>query len=133
MSVGSRQRPPWFQASHRRDPPDPPRVEPAGGVEQRIGAERQGQIERATYFDAEESRFGNADDFERTAAHGDSAADDTWIAAELAPPERMTHHHAGRAASTHIVLFRQEATQMRSNAKQVEVVAADPEAVFRET
>ena len=98
---------------------------------ERLGAERNRDVERAADVDAEEARRRDADDRERHALDRQRSADDVGRAAEPALPEGVAddRHRAIRAAAAPVVVGRPRPSEDRLNAEHVEIASARPDAV----
>src|SRR5262245_63714057 len=106
-------------------------VEPVPfAVDQRLGAKWDGHVETAAHFDAKEAGLGDADDLHRVAIERDLPANDRWVAAERASPERVADDGARRAATALVVGAREDATQRWLHAEDVEGISPHPPPVF---
>ena len=121
-----------LQPRHHRQPPRRPAIEvrlfPA---EQRLAAERHGDVERPSDFRAEEFRRRDADDRERHAVDRDLLPDDVDRAAVFALPVRVADdgNRAVGTAAAPVVGVGERPAENRRHAEGLEVPSAGPHAV----
>ena len=120
------------QAAHHVQPPVRAPIERALlATDEGLGAERDGDVERAPDVEAEESRRRDADNRERDALDHERSADDVSRSPEAALPERVADHRDGTigSAPSAVVVFAPGATEDRGDAEHIEVASGRPDAV----
>ncbi len=120
------------QAAHHVQPPGRAAIERALlAANEGLGAERDGDVERAADVDAKEPGRRDADDRERHAFDDERPADDVSRAAEAPLPEGVAddRHRTIGAAPAPVIVFRPRAAEDGRDPKHVEVASARPDAV----
>src|SRR5919198_727702 len=114
-------------ADHREPPPAAIGERTLFRIEDPLGAQRRGDVERAADLEPGESTPGNADDLERMAIERHGFSDDRWIAAVLPLPEGVSKYGGWRTATGSIILRRQQTSEVWRDGEHVEEVAAHPQ------
>jgi hypothetical protein len=99
-------------------------------VQERLGTDRQRDVEAAPHFDPVESTRGDADDDGPMTRERDRLPDGRRVSRVRALPERVAQHGA-RFAPAGVVGGAEQAARGGANAEDVEEPAAHPEAVGR--
>ena len=119
-----------LEAAHRGKPVAVAHVEQGFFlVDDRLGANRNRDVEPATDLDTEKSGRRNADDRERIAVERDLATDDARVAVVFVLPECVADDCGLRAASAAIVFGGEQTANQRLRLEHFEKIAADEHAV----
>src|SRR5437868_14701354 len=98
-----------FEASHYNEPGIvAPQERLFSAVQNRKGANRHGEIEALSHFDAGEACRRHSDYLERDVVYQHPAADGGVLAAEVALPETIAEHNSGCGAPGLVILPAEE-------------------------